>query len=280
MLLYTNGCSYTCGAELISENPEFGQYEEHTLKGLRFFKQAGLIELYNYTSERCFPTLVAKSLGLELENDADNGSSNYGILVRSMESINRLLKDHTTKDLFCLINWTGFYRETFLLRATVLDDIVYNSKRRLGDETDLLRHYYHLFSLEQTQDCILETLTSMVSLKVFLESLKVKYLFTFSLSNLFSILGNKESHYSVFNTDPNIQYLIKEVLSAPYFNWNKDNLLYPKTFLKQLEFSTFSHYCVKHKYPFLKNFHPNSNAHRAWAHLLVDAIHDQIQSTY
>ena len=91
-LLYVNGCSHCCGAEI----SYVGSHRES--KDL----------------ELSWPGKLAKSYNLIHKNDALSGQGNQSIFSNTVHSILNLLKTHKPEEIFVIIGWSGFERTDYI----------------------------------------------------------------------------------------------------------------------------------------------------------------------
>lgn len=105
-LLYVNGCSHSCGAE-ISYPKSFRESNDLS---------------------RSWGGRIADHYGLVHHNDAVSGQSNYGIHTTTINSVLELLDKYSPDEIIVMIGWTSFDRA----------EIVYNNRLyRVGPSCDL-----------------------------------------------------------------------------------------------------------------------------------------------
>lgn len=91
-ILYVNGCSHSCGAEI----SYVGSMREP--KDL----------------ETCWAGQLADRFNLIHLNDAVSGNSNETILSTSINSILKLLEEHDPREIMVIIGWSSFERTDFI----------------------------------------------------------------------------------------------------------------------------------------------------------------------
>jgi len=91
-ILYANGCSYTCGAEIEGEE----------------------IWMSDYNLKWCFAGQIANKYNLRYLNDAEPGGSNERIVRTTTTWVSKCLKNGVKpEDIFCIIGWTNPNRIEF-----------------------------------------------------------------------------------------------------------------------------------------------------------------------
>lgn len=95
-LLYVNGCSHSCGAEISYVG---SMREPKDLDSSWAGKLANKYDLFHY-------------------NDAVSGNSNETILSTTINSVLKLLDEYNPKELLVIIGWSSFERTDFIYEGT------------------------------------------------------------------------------------------------------------------------------------------------------------------
>lgn len=91
-VLYVNGCSHCCGAEISYVNSH---------------REPKDLEL-------SWPGQLSKKYNLIHKNDALSGQGNQSIYSNTVHSILALLKNYKPDEIFAIIGWSGFERTDFI----------------------------------------------------------------------------------------------------------------------------------------------------------------------
>jgi hypothetical protein len=182
-LLLTNGCSLTEGAEL--GNAQFGYDEKKNdpNTGIRL-KHLMSQEHWDHLTTHCWPALVASKIGYDLENLGYGGSSNRRIARLTMERVEAHLKaGMDPKDIFVFIGFTDMSR--FEVRMDHTDFRQFVLRFLPKDITLSKRDQIIIRGQEEKAEIIYEMITNhhleVLSLKHYLESRGVDYMFTYGL---------------------------------------------------------------------------------------------------
>lgn len=156
-VLYVNGCSHCCGAEISYKNSH---------------REPKDLEL-------SWPGQLAKKYNVIHSNDALSGQSNQSIYSNTVHAILNLLKKFNPEDIFVIVGWSGFERT----------DFIYQGKRYMFipgfDETEhfnnwsvTIKEAFKNYILSVDYDTVInQTLLLYFSMKNFLEKYKIEHYF-------------------------------------------------------------------------------------------------------
>lgn len=167
MLLYTNGCSMTYGAEL-ADDPN----------------NCHICLNDPYRLQNSWPGQLAKILDMDLKNDGYPGGSNDRIFRTTQEFVAKWIQDgKDPKDLFVVIGWTEPQRLELFIEA---ENRYWQFLVHLPEQNDKrLEKMFHLY----IEKCFSEVefnqryYQQVVYLQSFLERYKIKYAFFNALIN-------------------------------------------------------------------------------------------------
>lgn len=238
-----------------------------------------------YRLPKVWPHKLAKRLRVECKNTSLAGSSNSGILVRTMCAVGELLKEYKPEDIYVIVGWSSPERNDFFYRDAAAPEhahweTLYPAEVNHQYNDPGKAEFYKLYTqyFWNTEEYILRYVNQNIQLHTFLETLGIKHTFfnafyephagvidtDFSFmvaTNLYSsILDTIEdpSYYRGYlgNTDPNFfkEYL-RELIDGPIFKDSFSGLV--KT--------------LRSKHPdskLIDGFHPSEFSHGEWAKYL------------
>lgn len=267
------------GTELFNDKyPEYAKYRNLVICCTDNLISYGYKELAEYNKTHCFPALIAKELGWELENDSKNGSGNELIAYRTLLNLTRLLESHPPEEIVALINWTDISRRFTINKSNFINYCP--PYEALGYALPHEQHYYRHISTHFEHEIITGTLiyyNAINSVVNFCRNKGIKLLMTVSLS------------YHSFQHDQALYDTINRSFDSPYW-WElyekyidlSDLYLYqakPHTNLHELisaqiggSFASFTH---SNGYPFSPYGHPATLAHDKWAEVIVKELKDR-----
>ena len=244
-VLYVNGCSHSCGAEISKV------FSERTTEDL----------------EKSFGGIISKKFNLLHVNDALPGCSNKIICSTTIHHILKLLEDFKSSEIFVLIGWTHPLRSEVIYNETLYHfsgatnsfphfkdypSIVQDCYNNWVNITDLSNTIYNDFSL------------NYFSLVSFLNFYKIDYYFFNAVSpicrpekNYLHKINQNETNYRLFDLIEN---------DANYLEPYNRNL----TYYNYLQYKGYD--CKIDK----RNHHFTEDAHIEWSNVLLDKINNKL----
>lgn len=234
-ILYTNGDSFTAGAELALEmilpkkaaELRYGLRVNPITARLRDAHNAEIAAIYRqdtpeiaaYDEEckrRAWPEKLGKLLGYQVVNSGKSGESNGRIAHTTIKDVTELLKHNKAEDLFAVIMITGmdrifipFYNET---RSVILG---YNP----DDPT--MKQFRELY-LEHADDefLFIETLNYVYSIENFLYRHKIRHCFVDSVLFKTTTREYMGSNPVMYGNLPRVSYCMWDILEEnPTEQW-------------------------------------------------------------
>jgi hypothetical protein len=247
MILFTNGCSFTCGTEL--ENPEKDAWP---------YKLKILLKTKN------------------LINFAKPGASNDYIVRSTCNFIINNLKN--LNNIFFIIGLTVHDRfEIYNYEQSQYNDIIV-----YGDETKYNLHNYDATIINYINkyfknniNLYINKINNIITLYLIFKHFNIKYLFFEAIEDTSKYLNLKYINFIndlTINNLINIKNKLNNMLYETYINqlilYKQINI---RNFITNISFKNF---CVKNKYSFGPYGHPLEEAHQAWAEYLYKYIMD------
>lgn len=236
-VLYVNGCSHSCGAEMSKPNHYRLQYD----------------------LDNSFGGVIARRHGLIHHNDACPGGSNNVMQTTTVQSIMKLLQTYDPSEIFVIIGWTGYDRSELVYNGSYYKFI----PNTMLDWPLHVRDWYRAWVLCTDKDSSTNNmLLQYTMLASFLKYHKIKYYFFNSIISA-EVPTNNFLH-GILNNEPN--QLAVEMLR------NDQNFLDP--FNPEM---TFWHILKAKGYDGHKDGrwgHFTEDAHLDWANFLTLRIED------
>lgn len=237
-ILYVNGCSHSCGAEISYKNSHRTQYD----------------------LDNCFGGVIAKRFNLIHYNDALSGASNKYIVSNTIRSILELLKEYQANEIFVIIAWTGMERIPF-----IFEDQLYNFTASVPDEI-----------LENWPNQVQINYRNWVSISNINESSNSFSLDYFILRNFFLQVGIDYCFFNAIHLprfpEKNTLHMLKNNVSDHnLFEIMKNDKRYLGVDKHEMSYTSY----LKKRYdPFEggRNYHFREAAHAEWAKLLISQI--------
>ena len=239
----------------------------------------------DYRLPRVWPHKLAKRLRVDVKNSSSAGSSNQGILNRTMCSVHELLKTYKPEDIYVIVGWSSPERKDFFYRD--IDnkhqahwDTLYPAE--LSHEfshpgkTEFYKNYVQYFW--NAEDYILRFINQNIQLHSYLKSLNIQHTFFNAFYEPYA--GVIDTDFS-FMVATNLYSSILETIDDPsYYRGYMDpaDPVFFKEFLKQMMNTvifddTFSSLIktLREQYPddkLIENFHPSEFSHGQWSKYL------------
>ncbi len=239
-ILYVNGCSHCCGAEISYR----GSHREP--KDL----------------ELSCPGQLSKKYNLIHKNDALSGQGNQSIYSNTVHSILELLKKYKSEEIFVIIGWSGFERT----------DYIFEDKRYMfipgfqetkGFETwpaQIKKAFkYWILGCDFSNHLMNQTVLLYFSMRNFLEKYNIDYYFINTV------------HSYVVPTKNLLHDLDNFRVTSDLLNMLKEDKNYLEPFNNDMSYYQY----MKHRYDGHiggRNYHFLEDAQQEWA----DLIHQKI----
>ena len=229
-----------------------------------------------YRLTKVWPHKLGESLDLDVENIAVAGSSNDGILRRTMNRVPKLLETYSRNDILYIIGFSSPERKDFYCEGgwdTLYPVEIKNWNEAVTDQEKFAALYARYYWTPQ--EYVTRYLTTVMSLDSYLTNLGIDHIFFNAFyENEFGIHNKKTLKNFIDNfinsrSDTRLEYLELDTLVNQY------KQIYTHNFLKK-SFLGF----LKEKYKgkifteALDNHHPNENAHKLWSQYLKKALNN------
>ena len=231
----------------------------------------------NFRLPKVWPSKLGKHLGLSVINQAVAGSSNDGIVRRTVNSIIGLLKKNNPEDILVIIGLSSPERKDFFYSKDneanwdtlyPLDNFE-NSKDRQNFKRSYIECYWNEF------EYISRYINSVIYLNYFLQSKNIDHLFfngfyqddsgLFNSQSLFNIIEKfKDKHKDMFLEHIGISNLFEELNNIKnnfFINTSFKSFIDNQPGVKTIPNSTY-----------YSNYHPSENGHKVWAQFLANFI--------
>lgn len=209
-ILYVNGCSHSCGAEISYVG---SMREPNDIK-------------------KSWGGYISRHYNLTHHNDAISGASNYGIYSNTVHSILKLLEIYSPDEIIVIIGWSSFDRHEYIYENTLY---------RFVPSCDQLPHFKKwpsqvqtafknfILSTEHYNDSMNKFSLIYFNTATFLKSLGIKYQFFNAIQhvcvptvNLLHEVNRNIPTYNIFDLIKNDQnYLSPFDHDMTYFNYLK-----------------------------------------------------------
>ena len=235
-ILYINGCSHSCGAEIEYKNSFRTQFD----------------------LDNCFGGLIADRYKIPYHNDAWRAQSNKAIYSSSVFSLLNLLKIYDPSEIFVLIGWSGYERT-----EVVYDDRLYRICANLPQDHNprYIQKFYKSWVIRANGDVWRNDFSLWYfAMKNFLDLYKIDYLFfnaVHSISeppkkNLLHISSNNQADQNLFEIIRNDKNFVEP--------FSEDHSFYMRMKKKYdpLEGGRYHHFGIE--------------AHKEWADILIPYV--------
>lgn len=240
-ILLTNGDSWTQG-DSPAQNINWGAPKSLEWYDLipsfgNTYKEVPRKILYKFYDSPVWPKILGKNLKLETWNAGRLGSDNYGILYRTINSIEWLEK-RNKNNIFVIIGWTSYLR----LPVFVKKDKVLDLDQLRPNPTNLKLFYQDNLA---NQDM---TVLIIYALQNYLKDKNIKFLF-------FNAFSELEDSSFMHLLDKNY-WLNRDIKSAHFLEYILD-----KNKIKDWSDSNY-----------FNCYHPKDNSHIQWGTFLTEYI--------
>lgn len=237
-VLYVNGCSHSCGAEM-----------------LRIWSCREQYDLDN-----SFGGIIANRFNLIHYNDALSGACNRYIVSNTIKSILNLLKEYKSSEIFVLIGWTGIERI-----PVIFENQLYQFVAGITDNTvscwpkTVQESFQNWILTSDWEDCANKFILDYFTLRNFLLIYGIDYCF-FNAVHAIGMpkknLLHKTSNHSI---DENLFEIMRN--DKRYLDNNNNDMSYTQYLRKKYD-------------PFEegRTYHFREDAHREWADFLISRI--------
>lgn len=269
-LLYSNGCSMTEGSEL--GNRKFN-YDETTVKGPNTSRATVNPDHAAYMEAHAYPAIVARNLNIpSQQNGALCGSSNARIVRTTISDVEELCKQYDPSELFVLVGFSNTSRFEHYANNKFQQVVNQAPRNKFGFgniiEHDLHKYFRLKIEIEKNSVAfaLAEHFVEVLTLKQYLESKNIKFLFSYGLVEHFGEHETPEQ-IDVINQNKEIQTLFS---LCEYDNpkvWIVD-VVRSKTLTEFLHNTTsysFFDYTVRRRLLSGYGGHPLEQAHETWA---------------
>lgn len=257
-VIYCDGCSWTGGHDI---DPKL--------------ESNGLTDVNHpdndsYRLPRLYPYKLGQLFNVEIINNGVAGSSNDGIVRRTLREVKNLLSEHRARDIYVVIGWTSPERKDFFYRDEDYGawDTLYPVQREYYHPDDDVQKFWEIYVQKywNEEEYLERYLQQVMFLHLFLKDLGVKHLFfdafyetlqENSESNLLNSIEvddviaengyDKMGHYYLVNYFNSIRQDIFMPFSFKNFLLKKDRIKFEENMFNK------------------KDYHPTEKAQHLWA---------------
>jgi len=249
------------------------------------------VENDNYRLPKVWPSKLGKHLGLEVHNQAQAGSSNDGVIRRTLNKVTELLKSNNPEDILMIIDFSSPERKDFFYSkgSEANWDTLYplDTFKNDADREKFKRAYIDCYwnEFEYTSRYI----QSVIYLHYFLESKNIDHLFFNAFYQGQDGLFNSKS---LFKMIKRFQYKYDKFLLE---NIGVSNLFDELKYIEDKHFVNTSFKSFIDNQPevieipndkYYDHYHPSEEGHIIWAQFLANyilekdnkCVHDQFNT--
>jgi hypothetical protein len=256
-VMYCDGCSWTGGHDI---DPKLEE------QGITFVNHP---DNDSYRLPTLWPYKLGQLFDVDIINNGVAGSSNDGIVRRTLREVKNLLSEHRAKDIYVVIGWTSPERKDFFYRnnkVAAWDTLYPNQTEYYHPDNDVQKFWEIYVQKYWNEEEYLERyLQQVIFLHLFLKDLGVKHLFFDAFyetqkSNSPNILNSIEVDDIIRNNSYDKMghyYLVN------YFNSIRQDIFTPisfRNFLLQKGRIKFGENLFS-----TKDYHPTEKAQHLWA---------------
>lgn len=275
-ILYANGDSWTAG---------------DIVDPIRFKDQPWHVNHPDndaYRLPRVWPHMAAKQLGISVLNNSSAGSSNDGIIRRTLNDIPKLLKEYTPEQIYVVIGWTSPERKDFFYKTKERGswDILYPAELdHYKDEDPDIDVFYKIYTTKywNEEEYITRFINQNNLLAGYLKSKNIKFTFFNAFyEDKSTVLDKSEGIHNLRNS-PSLYGFINRYFNRHSQNQSwlnnidlKENVEEFNSIFKTNYITTsFKNYIVElekiYNTEFL-DYHPTEIGHNKWATFIADNI--------
>ena len=282
-ILYANGDSWTAG-DIV--DPEiFGDQLQYVMHP----------DNAPYRLNKVWPHIVGKNLGLEVVNNSYAGSSNDGIVRRTLNDIPKLLKEYKPEEIVVIIGWSSPERKDFFYSDGERKnwDTLYPAELdHWKDDNEDINDFYKIYVRKywNEEEYIYRFITQTLLLSSYLKTKGIKhYFFNAFYEHKDLIVERDPSRHNIKHSPTLFSFIDK------FYTKHFDN----KKWLEHLGFETlidefysvynssffklsFSELLVRLEHKegsdTYLDYHPTDKGHQAWADHLTEAFKNDIDT--
>lgn len=231
-----------------------------------------------YRLPRVWPHKLAKRLGIECINISNAGSSNDGILRRTLNQLDKVLETYKPEEIFYIVGWSSPERKDFFYKSpenhAVWETMYPGEIHHFKGHTDSIDRFYreYVMSFWNSEEFITRYIQHNLTLHYFFKAHNIQHLFFDAfyeskeavMSPKHSIRESKKL-YSVFLDMMRDKDRLESLqLTNPLKKYNK---IVESNFVD----TSFNSYILdreKELDRMLITFHPNEEGHELWAEYL------------
>lgn len=227
-----------------------------------------------YRLTKVWPHKLGSDIDLDVYNIAVAGSSNDGILRRTLNTAGKLLEDYSRNEILYIVGFSSPERKDFYFEQAW--DTLYPVEIKEWDDatteqekfaTLYTKHYW------EPEEYITRYITTVVAIDSYLSSLKIDHIFFDAFyENEFGLINSKSLNNFIDNfansrSQIRLEYLELDNLIKRFKEIRRTNYI-KKSFLTYLKEKFKQDINTKA----LHEHHPNENSHELWAKYLARQI--------
>tara|TARA_B100001113_G_scaffold215745_1_gene176936 strand:+ start:2539 stop:3372 length:834 start_codon:yes stop_codon:yes gene_type:complete len=238
----------------------------------------------DYRLPKVWPHKLGKLLDVDVLNIAHAGSSNDGVVRRTMRKVKELLLEYKTKDLFVIIGWSSPERKDFYYRGEHESwETIYPAQGSSSDKD--LESFYKIYVEKFWNDVeyVERYIQQNLLLHYYLKEHNIDHIF-------FDAFYETKGDRSIFSSTDIDDIIIKVGYDTKghyelieYFTKLKKEFTLDTTFRSHLldKDKPFTHegkefYSFKKELFNAEDHHPSESGHETWANYLKDKLYEKI----
>lgn len=234
-----------------------------------------------YRLPKVWPHKLASKLGVECINIGEAGSSNDGIVRRTVNKLENILKKYKTEEILYIIGWSSPERKDFFFtdeKHRAWETLYPGEFESFKSENKRLLDFYKRYTVNfwNPEEFICRYIHHNLYLHTYLESKNIKHLFFNAFYEERAVLESDE-HTLKFSIplEKEIEKLSENLALTKFLNLDNLIVLYKDLVFKNYLKESFVSYIVKKEKELEENiitYHPNEKGHDLWANYIYESI--------
>ena len=268
-MLYANGDSWTAGD--IVDPILFGDQVEHSMHP----------DNDNYRLPRVWPHKLGKLFNIEVENASYAGSSNDGIVKRTLNDIPRLLSVYDPKDILVIIGWSSPERKDFYYKSKKQNswDTLYPGELDHWNSEEVSKNEFYKIYVTRYwnfEEFITRYIHQNILLSSYLSNLGITHKFFNAFYENEDCIKSKDKHQLLDSPDLHsyitYNFEINKNFNSKYLDIDYAYKEYCKVYNKYFFKQSFIQELKKHKISEVMDYHPFEIGHDIWANFLYNNL--------
>jgi hypothetical protein len=226
-----------------------------------------------YRLPKVWPSKLGTKLSLQVKNFAVAGSSNDGIVRRTINNVLRELENHSPEEIFVIVGWSSPERKDFFRNGswdTVYPMEIQRFSHSDTDEDIFKRIYAQNYWNEE--EFITRYLLGVITLESFLNLHHIPHLF---------FNGFYENEFGITEQESELNFVQKfvktrEISYLSYLHIDKLTQQYNSirnvSYMKKLFSSYINENIIDEQEEYFKHYHPTEKSHELWAEYIEKVL--------